>query len=34
MFFGNISKVGRGAIRYRSAEEAEFNGILFDAGVE
>ena len=27
--FGNISKISKGTIKYHSAKEAEFNGILF-----
>ena len=29
MFFGNISKISKGTIKYHSAKEVEFNGILF-----
>ena len=28
-FFGNISKISKGTIKYHSAKEAEFNSILF-----
>ena len=34
MFFGNISKISRGTIKYHSLKEAEIHRILFDTGVE
>ena len=27
-FFGNISKISKGTIKYHSAKEAEFNGVV------